>query len=168
MEFLRALWAFIVALFAPKLPPDAPKPSDPPVVSGTPAERIVDEAIKWLGKDPTPQDRVSDEFACVTSLVKVISPVISLDPNLSYSPHLVTTLKGSNFFKAVLTPEAGCIIISPTEGSNRGHAGIMLNESEIVSNTSATGLWAKNYSFEGWVRSFKLKKGLHVYLFKPI
>lgn len=64
----------------------------------------------------------------------------------------------------------GCIIISPTEGSNIGHVGILGprtgdHERLIYSNSSAAALWKQNFTLRSWVRRYKTNKGLKVHFF---
>ncbi|MBY3181364.1 hypothetical protein HFO24_06725 [Rhizobium laguerreae] len=64
----------------------------------------------------------------------------------------------------------GCIIISPTEGSNIGHVGILGprtgDDSRLIySNSSAAALWKQNFTLKSWVKRYKTTKGLKVHFF---
>lgn len=175
LRALELLKTLLLGLITPPEPPIMPPnpPQEPvaivlPVLDTTPAERMAEEAIKWLGKEPTPTDKIPDEVACVSSLVVVAQPVYPFDLKLSYTPTLFNVLKGNKYFKATLTPKKGCIIISPTIGENRGHTGIFIDDTHIASNSSKTGLWTDSHDFNQWVDYYKVKKGLRVYLFEPI
>jgi hypothetical protein len=129
---------------------------------------LATEAKKWFGQDPTPADRVPDEVACVNSLVAIAGNLFPELAGLTYTPTLFNALKKSSNFRATLKPGEGCIVISPTQGNIRGHCGIFVSDTEIASNSSMDGLWNKNYTFTSWVNYFKMKRGLHVYLFEVI
>lgn len=57
-------------------------------------------------------------------------------------------LQASPLFKEVSAPEQGAVIISPG-----GHCGICLIYG-IGSNNSSTGIFAENYSYQGWLHQF--------------
>ncbi|MDO9416323.1 hypothetical protein [Pararhizobium sp.] len=64
----------------------------------------------------------------------------------------------------------GCIIISPTEGSNIGHVGILGPRTGdtnrlIYSNSSSAALWKQNFTVKSWVQRYKTNKGLKVRFF---
>jgi hypothetical protein len=56
----------------------------------------------------------------------------------------------------------GSIIISPTEGDNIGHVGILGDGGLIYSNRSADGLFSQNYDLDTWNARYKNLKGLQV------
>jgi hypothetical protein len=68
--------------------------------------------------------------------------------------------------------DKGCIIISPTEGSNIGHVGILGprtgDDSRLIfSNSSSAALWKQNFTLKSWIKRYKTTKGLKV-RFYPI
>ncbi len=169
---LDHLTYFIRELFhiKPSVTPEPPKPVPPmtvPIEEPSKRELLALEAKKWLGKDVTPQDNVPDGVACVEVLVKVAEPIYPELKGLTYTPVLHSVLKMSPKFKATLTPSRGSIIVSPTEGDNVGHCGIFLSDTEIASNSSKTGRFEKNYTFDSWIHYFRLNKGLHAYIYEP-
>ncbi|NEH59817.1 hypothetical protein GR198_29265 [Rhizobium leguminosarum] len=65
---------------------------------------------------------------------------------------------------------AGGIIISPTEGSNIGHVGILGpptgDDSRLIySNSSAAALWKQNFNLKKWVARYHDMKGLKVHFY---
>lgn len=153
----------------PTTPVEQPAPSTP--VKETLGQRIVAEAESWLNQDPTPDDVVPDDVACVSSLVKVTAPVLNFDLKLSYTPDLYNVLLKDKRFKLVSTPTPGTIVISPTKGQQHGHCGVYLTDNLIASNNSfggVKGLWTQNYSRQEWRDYFGTKLGLVGYLFAPV
>ncbi|AUW47332.1 hypothetical protein [Rhizobium leguminosarum] len=77
---------------------------------------------------------------------------------------------GSNLKEADVP--AGGIIISPTEGRNIGHVGIMGpvtgdDKRLIYSNSSSAAIWKQNFTLKTWVERYRDRKGLKVH-FYPI
>jgi hypothetical protein len=74
--------------------------------------------------------------------------------------------------KHELVPEsrvsAGMVVISPTQGENIGHVGIIgdikspVSESLIYSNSSQHGVFEQNYTIKRWKASYKTRKRLPV------
>jgi hypothetical protein len=67
---------------------------------------------------------------------------------------------------------AGGIIISPTEGRNIGHVGLLGPAAEngrrlIYSNSSSAALWKQNFTLDSWIQRYRVRKGLKV-RFYPI
>jgi hypothetical protein len=65
---------------------------------------------------------------------------------------------------------AGGIIISPTEGHNIGHVGLMGPPTGdgtrlIYSNSSGAAIRKQNFTLGDWVKRYKTKKGLKVHFF---
>lgn len=147
-------------------PENSPATPITPPKKTTMSEEIQKAALSWLGKEPTPDDKIPDEVACVSNLVAVLKGVCDLDPNLTYTPRLFSYLKNDPRFKATLEPKPGYIIVSPTVGDNIGHCGIFISLDRIASNSSKTGLWTNNYSYAEWIAYYKIKKGLHIYIFE--
>lgn len=70
---------------------------------------------------------------------------------------------------------AGMVVISPTQGRNVGHVGIVgelkspLDVTPILSNSSKRGVFAQNYTLRSWTAHYKNTNGLPVdfYRLKP-
>ncbi len=169
-DILAALKYFLGTLFS--RPEDVKQNSmnqEPTPIKQTPADEIVAVATSFLGKNPAPNDGVPNEVACVDHLCKILDMTShGLHMKLTFTPYLFNALRISPLWRAVLTPSPGCIIVSPTTPFAEGHCGIFLTNNRIASNNSDTGLWQDNYSINAWINSFRLLKGLKVFIFEPI
>jgi hypothetical protein len=56
----------------------------------------------------------------------------------------------------------GTVIISPTEGDNIGHVGILGDNSLIYSNRSSDGIFSQNYDVNSWYARYQVAKRLEV------
>lgn len=59
----------------------------------------------------------------------------------------------------------GAIIISPTQGSNTGHVGIIGENGLVYSNSSSRAAFSQNFTISSWVNYYQGQKGLPVYAF---
>lgn len=142
----------------------------------TEADLIYEEAFGRLGTDPTPEDTVDDEVACAISLTTIVRLALINKgiqfPLESSTIKLFSYLSSSPSWKEVTVPQYADIIISPTQGNNIGHTGIMGKykgedmSQNIMSNTSKSGLWQSNYTLIGWNKYFGSKKGLSTHFFR--
>lgn len=60
----------------------------------------------------------------------------------------------------------GDVIISPTQGTNTGHVGILLDGSRIANNSSSFGLWMDHKTKNSWHAYYVAKKGLGMHAFR--
>lgn len=167
-SWVQYLIDLVLAVFKPATLLIVPPPTPP---APTAAQRLADAATAAIGKDVTPDDKIPDEVACVASLVSVIPKDFGLDANLTYTPALLSALKANPKFKAVLDPQVGTVVVTPTVGTNTGHCGIYVEPNAIASNNSfgpKKGLWTVNYNRLSWRQYFVTKKGLKTFLFHPI
>lgn len=133
------------------------------------------ESLKYLGRDASPFDEAPDEYGCADSLSKIINSAFPQCITGSVATkELYQQLLRSNKFVKVTELEAGDIIISPT-GSNtkateikNGHCGIVGEDGEIMSNSSATGTWEQNYTIETWIRRYRNKGAYPIYSFRKL
>lgn len=129
-------------------------------------------ALSFIGTDVSEslfgKDFVDDVVACSESVSLVIKELFPDFPIISYTPNLHDFLLKDKRFRQTLTPSKNCIVLSPTEEANIGHVGIFVSDKTIASNDSRTGLFEENYTWESWLRGFKIKKGLHTYLFEVV
>lgn len=131
-------------------------------------EKLIKVAIDALDTDVTPQDNIPDEVACSEVVSTLINRVFPDFPILGSTADLFQRLKIDKRFKAVLTPQRGTIIVTPRTTEKTGHTGIYIADDRIASNNSLGKLKGKftgNYSWNGWVNEFVVKKGLRVILF---
>jgi len=131
-------------------------------------------ALQYLGTDASPFDEAPDEYGCADSVSKVI---LSAFPNSiigSVSTKLLyEELSKSKQFVKVLEFQAGDVIISPTGMGKtgkiaNGHTGIVGENEEILSNSSATGTWENNYTMKSWVDRFRTAGGYPIFFFRKV
>lgn len=163
---------FIVALFkaAFGIKYEPIPPLDIPTDDPEPAtERLAVVAQSMIGKDASPKNLAPQELSCAEGVSNIIHKVFSDFPtDVLSTADLHTLLKKSPHFTSTLTPKRGCVIVSPRTAIQPGHTGIFISDTEIASNSSATGLFQNNYNFEGWIKYFRITKGLHAFIHEPI
>ena len=143
---------------AKAVPPKAePIPSVPSVPSGTAREKLLYRAIKDIGVLSTINDRGTDRgnLGCADAVSKILKEEVGLDIPIELSTAaLYIVLKQKNW--RLVEPVPGAVIISPTgiQTHAHGHVGIIVNDNNICSNSSATGFWTKNFTVQGWMRYF--------------
>ena len=166
LKFIQTVKEILSGLFPPKS--DDVKPETLPMNTES---KLHATAVKWLGKDASPHDLVSDTVGCAESVSNIIREYNPKFPLATGTWTLWDNLKKSPYFKATLDPKPGVVIISPTSTGNgkirNGHAGIFTG-TMIASNDSTSGLWQENYTLEGWVKRYKNEGGFPVYMFEPL
>lgn len=156
----------------PTLPPEAPK-SPPVAPMPTSAEKIYQVAKLCLGEHLTLDSTVPADLGCAEAVSYVLGKAGLSVPAKGFqgTANLYTWLLQHPDFKAVTTPTAGGVVISPTgtssKGAPHGHVGIVLQHG-IGSNDSSTGLFKENYTTESWAKYFGVQKGFPVYYFAPV
>ena len=131
-------------------------------------EKLIKEATKARGTDVSPKNLAPQELSCaegVSELLRRVYPDFKIQISTA---ELFKQLKLDKRFKATLTPSAGCVIISPRTSDTYGHTGIFLTNDKIASNDSRKGVWEQNYTWDSWIREFRDKRGLRIYLFELI
>ena len=134
-------------------------------------ELLYQHARAMIGREASPDDLASDELGCAESVSNIIRKVIKI-PIVTGTWTLNDLLKLHLQFRRTDDPtRRGTIIISPTgtgNGSIRGHVGILGENGNIMSNSSATGLWTQNFTLEGWQRRYSLIGGLETHYYVPL
>jgi hypothetical protein len=129
----------------------------------TPVEKLLHMAESLIGTDVTPLDRIPDAVACAESVSAVYRKTFNRpigDTDIVSTNMLHATFQDKTRFLQIFTPEAGCIIISPTFSCRRfknGHVGIVSSDMQVMNNNSKTGKWLKNYTIERWQSYFCTK-----------
>lgn len=142
----------------------------------TKSQQLCALAKSKLGTDFTDDMIVDDEVSCafaVTTLLHEIDPRIKIDYSTAT---LDETMSKGVLFEEVDQPievmEPGWIVIAATGTNSRpelmphGHVGIYLNEDQIMSNSSETGLWTVNYNRASWRKRYYTKGGYPVRIYK--
>ena len=136
-------------------------------------KKFYDVALSFAGKDATPRDEVPDEVACASTLNAIHKQAFGSPIGGGASTYrLYHVLLDSPDFTKIDQPEWGAIIISPSGyGSGRlahGHAGILDDKDNIMSNDSKSGLFIKNYTLDTWAARYKVLGGYPVAYFRRI
>lgn len=131
-------------------------------------------ALSYLGTDASPNDLAPDELGCADTvsaiLVHAFGPIIRHSVSTA---EMYNLLNNSPHFKKVNNFKFGDIIISPTgKGKtgkiSNGHVGIVGEDEEILSNSSATGLFTNNFTISSWVKRYRDQGGYPIYFFRKI
>jgi len=130
------------------------------------------KALSFLGVDASPIDIAPDDYGCADSVTGVIKSVFPLSIKGSISTaELYTQLVNSQEFFKPKDIKPGDIIISPTgKGKTgnikNGHVGIVGENDEIMSNSSATGLWTTNFTMDSWIKKYRKQGGYPIFIFR--
>ena len=113
-------------------------------------------------------------LACVWAVRKIAFGALNrwitrTDGTAVFDPELRRCFGGTSQDNEV---PAGAIIISPTEGSNIGHVGLLGPHTGderrlIYSNSSSAAMWKQNFTLGSWIARYRDRKGLRV-RFYPI
>ncbi len=142
----------------------------------TPQEKLYASALYFLGTDSSPKDEAPDEYGCADSVSQIIKAVYSDFKGSVSTAELYNNLLKDKRFQKVTDFQAGDIIISPT-GINKlfnnanmknGHIGIVAENENIFSNSSATGLFIQNFTIQSWVERYRKNGGYRIYCFRAI
>ena len=132
---------------------------------------IYQEAKSCLGKHITLDNSVDKEFGCAEAVSYVL--VNCHTPNFP-STGFASTIDLGNWlqenFSLVETPEAGDIIISPSQVRNgvtvHGHVAVC-GYYGLMSNNSYTGLFDESLTLPWWYDFYKNRLGLEVLFYRP-
>lgn len=136
-------------------------------------KKFYDTALSYLGRDVTPDDAVSDRFACAITINALHKKAFGFSIGGGASTYLLyRALLNSEYFEKIDQPEVGCVVISPSGYGNgrlsNGHAGIVCEDEYIMSNNSSNGLLNKNYTIESWRTRYVEIGGYPVCYFRRI
>lgn len=137
--------------------------------------KLYAQALQFLGSDASPKDEAPDEVGCAdTASYLIVGALGNVIYHTLSTTDLFNQLNNSKSFIKTDKFLPGCIIISPTAvgkqpGSlTNGHVGIVGENNEIMSNSSATGLLTQNYTVDSWVARYRTLGKYPIYVFKPI
>lgn len=140
----------------------------------TPAERLHQTALHYIGTDASPNDIAPDELGCAESVSEIVHEAFNDFPAQILSTAKLYKLLGAHpAFKKVKEPLPGDIIISPTGYATKktisnGHTGIVTDNACILSNDSRTGTFQNNYTIAKWSSYYGTKGGYPIYYFRRI
>lgn len=140
--------------------------------------KLYDTAIKYLGRDVTPADKVRDEVACAECVWAIVNEAFPEKkiPKMIGTADWARYMQKSPSFEQIQEPEKGAIIVAVTGTGNfiHGHIGIVgKNTSEdgtlwVMSNDSRNGFWTANYTVNTWNRYYQDKGKMSVLLFRVV
>lgn len=168
-NLLKVLWDFLQSKPVPEVLPPVLDPDLQPIIHPmTNEEKFLKVCLDALDTDPTPKDEISDDVACAHTLSTLIKKVYPDFPILSSTKDLDAKLFLDKRFKRMDLPNKGRIIISPRTSAKYGHCGVWITNERIASNNSSNGLFQGNYTWESWIKEFKDKRGLKIYIYELI
>lgn len=135
-----------------------------------PRIKLYNAAVASLGYDASPKDQAPDDLACAETVSLLISKV-TLFPTILGTYTLYTRLLNDKRFIQTRDPKPGDIIISPTGmGNGRlvGHVGVIGVGGVIMSNSSYTGKFEKNYTLQTWYNRYGKLGGFPIYYFRLV
>lgn len=132
----------------------------------TNTEKFIKVCNDALDTEVTPKDEVPDNVACAQTISTLIKKVFPDFPIVYSTKDLDMKLYMDKRFKRITEPEWGCVVVSPRNNTQYGHAGMFLTSERIASNDSKTGLFKGNYSWSSWISEFQQKRGLRIYLYR--
>jgi hypothetical protein len=159
-----ALLNDLLNLFKKKKEIEPPQPL--PVKEPTMQEKFLKVCLDALDEEVTPKDEVPDNVACAQTLSTLLKKVLPDFPIIASTKDLDAKLYMDKRFKRITEPKRGCIVISPRTQSTNGHTGTFITSERIASNDSKTGKWVGNYSWQGWIKEFRDRRGLKIYLYE--
>lgn len=134
----------------------------------TKAEELYQIARAYVGHDASWRNVAPKELACAESVSSTIQHLYEDFPTEVSTIRLNKLLEGDGRFEYTTDWKPGTIIISPTDGQSIGHTGIFGKDNAIMSNTSITGIWEKNYTLDSWIRRYRSKLGLKILFYTPV
>ncbi len=144
------------------------KPVEKPNME-TNSEKLLKIAQSSLDTDVTPNDDVPDDVACAEVLSTIIKKLYPDFKVFDSTKDLDMKLFTDKRFYRTGTPSRGSIIISPKKGDVLGHCGIFISDDRIASNNSfggVKGLFTGNYTWDQWIKEFRDKRGLRIYIYQ--
>ena len=135
---------------------------------------IVELAKSKIGQDASPRDLAPDSLGCAETVSTILHEYDPTFPIVIGTEQLYLELVKSRKWRKILTPEAGCVVISPTgyrlepSDMKHGHTGIYITDNLICSNDSATGKWLQNYNRITWRQRYYYEGRYPVFCFKKV
>ena len=128
-----------------------------PAGGGLGTAAVMAQGMNTPGADPN--------LGCAASVSAILNQNGYNLPSTQSTSQLYTEMVQAGY-QPVPPGTPGSVIISPTEGTNHGHTGIVGSDGRIYSNSSRSGRWEGNYTVASWMRYFG-GKGLKTYSFMP-
>lgn len=132
------------------------------------SDKLLKVCLDALDTDVTPQDIVKDDLACAEVMSTLIKKVLPDFPIIDSTKNLDMKLFTDKRFKRFDMTGRGRIIISPRTNGTHGHVGIFITDERIASNNSLTGKFVGNYTWQSWIKEFKERRGLKIFIYEMI
>lgn len=135
--------------------------------------RLYRKAVYFLGTDASPNDVAPDEYGCAETVNAIHKAEFGVSVGGDVSTYrMYRALKNNRSFVKVDDPQPGDIVISPTGYGNgnlsNGHVGIVAMNDGIMSNSSVSGKWEKNYTLETWWSRYVERGGYPMAFFRKV
>jgi len=131
-------------------------------------DKLIALAKQSYETDISPKNKAPQEVSCSEGISELLNAILGNFPIQVSTLELKKQMDSDNRFNKVLEPCKGQIIISPRTNTTNGHVGLFVNDTEIASNDSRDGKFRVNYTWSSWVKEFKTKRGLRIFLFEVV
>lgn len=140
---------------------------------------IYESALRFIGKDASPNDLAPDEYGCADSVCGVlfgsdVDPEIDWTISTAELERELYTSKGWMLID-MSQVQPGDVLVSATGTSSNpntpiknGHTGIAGPDRKIMSNNSYTGKFEQNYNFDQWMKRYVEEGGYKMKFFRKI
>lgn len=165
-DIIKALYQFLKDMFCELEKADAEDVIIEPVKTNS--EKFLEHIESSYEKDISPRNLAPQELSCaegVSELIRFIYPDFKIQISTA---ELKRQLDNDPRFKRTLEPKRGVIIVSPRTRTVNGHIGTCVSTTKIASNDSMDGKFRINYTWESWIREFKQRRGLRIFLYEMI
>ncbi len=134
-------------------------------------DKFLKVCLDALDTDPSTLDSVKDELGCADTVSHLIKKLLPDFPIIVSTKDLDMKLFMDKRFRRETEPAKGRIIISPRNNTQYGHTGVWITEERIASNNSFginKGKFNGNYTYAEWIKEFKEKRGLRIYIYSLV
>lgn len=106
-------------------------------------------------------------LGCAAAVTAILHDELHLNIAKALSTDVLYDELKNAGWKEVSTDTPGAVIISPTQGGQHGHTGIIGENGVIYSNNSDNGTWGDKFTVESWRAYYENHLKLHTYAFLP-
>ena len=131
-------------------------------------EKLLALAKQSFETDISPQNKAPQELSCAEGVSELLNAIVGKFPIQISTAELKKQMDNDNRFWRVINPKMGQIIVSPRTNTTAGHAGIFISDTQIASNDSRDGKFRVNYTWDSWVKEFKTRRGLRIFLYEMV
>lgn len=128
------------------------------------SQKIYETAMSCIGKDLT--TIAPNEYGCAETFTRILIMAGCDIKVLTSTIDVNNVLANSPVWRRVSTGFKGDAIISPTQGDNVGHVGIIGDGDLIISNNSYTGQVDEHLNMKSWYDFYGKRKGLPIFIYR--